>query len=119
MSFLVPRNASFEQLLQTLILKKATIPAEVQDRLRIFDVRGHKEYREYLPSQAITGVSLDTTYVPTFYVEPVPVEEEEMGEQDRCIVVVHFAKEFARLHGIPVRFVIKPVFPPTEFEDRD
>jgi hypothetical protein len=35
-----------------------------------------------------------------------------MGEQDRSIVIVHFAKEFTRLHGIPVRFVIKPVRPP-------
>lgn len=111
---LVPRTASFEQVLQTLVLKKPTIPTELHDRLRIFDVRGHKEYREYLPSQAVSAVSLETTYGgPLFYVEPIPLEEEEMSEQDRCIVVVHFAKEFARLHGVPVKFVIKPVQPPT------
>jgi ubiquitin carboxyl-terminal hydrolase 7 len=96
-----------------LIAKKPTIPTDLHDRLRIFDARGHKEYREFLPSQAISSAPIDTTFGgPSFYVEPIPVEEEEMGEQDRSIVIVHFAKEFTRLHGIPVRFVVKPVRPP-------
>jgi len=36
-----------------------------------------------------------------------------MGEQDRFAIVVHFAKEVTRLHGVAVKFVIKPVSLPT------
>ena len=112
MTFLVSRQATFEQVLQSLILKKSSIPTEFHDRLRIFDIRGYKEYREFLPSQALSSASFETTYQgPTFYVEPIPLEEEEMSEQDKVVVVVHFAKEFTRPHGIPVKFMIKPVVP--------
>ena len=111
MTLLVSRQATFEELIQALVQKHTTIPHELHSRIRLFDVRGHKDYREFQPTQALSTVSLDTSYGTNFFAEPIPQEEDQAGEQDRFIMVLHFSKEVTRLHGIPVKFVLKPVSP--------
>jgi len=106
---LVSRQATFEEIVQAFIKKHGNIPPELYDRIRLFDVRGYKDYREFQLTQAISTASLDTSYGTNFFAEPIPREEEEAGELDRFIVVIHFAKELTRLHGVPIKFVVKPV----------
>jgi Ubiquitin-specific protease C-terminal len=110
-TLLVSRQATFEEVIQALVKKHTSIPSEIHNRIRLFDVRGNKEYREFQLTQALSTASLDTSYGTNFYAEAIPAEEEEMGEQDRFAIVVHFAKELTRLHGVAVKFVIKPVSP--------
>jgi ubiquitin carboxyl-terminal hydrolase 7 len=111
---LVSRQATFEEVIATLIKKHTTIPPEVQDRIRLFDVRNHKDYKEFQLSQALSTASVDTSYGTNFYAEPIPQEEDEAGEQDKFIIVVHFSKDFTRHHGVPVKFLIKPVSLPSK-----
>jgi ubiquitin carboxyl-terminal hydrolase 7 len=111
-TLLVSRQATFEEVIQALVKKQSTIPSELYDRIRLFDVRGHKDYREFQLTQALSTASVDTSYGTNFFAEPIPLEEEEMSENDRFIIVVHFTKDISRLHGVPLKFVIKPVFFP-------
>lgn len=111
MSLLVSRQATVEEVIQALVKKLPSIPAEVYDRIRLFDARGHREYREFQPTQALSTTSIDTSYGSSFFAEPVPMEEDDAGEHDKFIIIVHFAKDIARLHGVPLKFVMKPVLP--------
>jgi len=111
-TILVSRQATFEEVIQALVKKHSSIPSDLYNRIRLFDVRGHKDYREFQLTQALSTASLDTSYGTNFYAEAIPAEEDEMGEQDRFAIVVHFAKEVTRLHGVAVKFVIKPVYLP-------
>jgi ubiquitin carboxyl-terminal hydrolase 7 len=109
-SVLVSRQATIEEIIQALVKKLPSIPTEVYDRIRLFDVRGHREYREFQPTQTLSIASLDT-YGTSYFAEPVPLEEDDAGEHDRYIIIVHFAKDITRLHGVPLKFVVKPVLP--------
>ena|SRR5437667_1287070 len=108
-TLLVSRQATFEEVVQALVKKLPSISPEVYDRIRLFDIRGHREYREFQPTQAISTASIDPSYGTSLFAEPIPVEEDEAGDHDRFIIVVHFSKDVSRLHGIPLKFVIKPV----------
>lgn len=99
-----------DEVIQALVKKIPSIPTEVHDRIRLFDVRGHKDYREFQPTQALSTTSTDI-YGTSLFAEPIPMEEDDAGEQDRVIIVIHFAKEIGRLHGVPLKFVVKPVQP--------
>jgi hypothetical protein len=110
-TLLVNRQATFDEIAQALVAKHASIPAEVHDRIRLFEVRQHRDYREFQTTQNLSMAGLETSYGSHLYAEPIPLEEEEAGELDKAIVVVHFQKEFTRLHGVPIRFVVKPVCP--------
>jgi ubiquitin carboxyl-terminal hydrolase 7 len=41
--------------------------------------------------------------------QEIPQEELEADEHDKTISVFHFHKEVSRTHGVPFRFVVKPV----------
>ena len=110
MPLLVSRQATVDEVIQALVKKLPSIPTEVHDRIRLFDVRGHKDYREFQPTQALSTSSTDI-YGTSLFAEPVPMEEDDAGEQDRVIIVIHFAKDIGRLHGVPLKFVLKPVQP--------
>ena len=42
-------------------------------------------------------------------VQEIPREELEADDADKVISVFHFSKEVSRTHGVPFRFVVKPV----------
>ena len=111
MTLLVSRQATFEEVIQALVKKHTTIPSEIYSRIRLFDVRNHKEYREFQLTQALSTASLDTSYGTNFYAEAIPTEEDDAGEQDRFVIVLHYSKDITRVHGVPVKFLIKPVSP--------
>jgi ubiquitin carboxyl-terminal hydrolase 7 len=41
--------------------------------------------------------------------QEIPREELEADDADKVISVFHFSKEVSRTHGVPFRFVVKPV----------
>lgn len=41
--------------------------------------------------------------------QEIPREELEADEHEKIISVFHFQKEVSRTHGVPFRFVVKPV----------
>jgi ubiquitin carboxyl-terminal hydrolase 7 len=106
----ISRQATLEEVIEELVKKLPNISTEISDRIRLFDVHAHKEYKEFLPSQTLTTTSIETSYGASFFAEAVPMEELEMAELDRFVIVIHFTKELTRLHGIPVKFVLKPVW---------
>jgi ubiquitin carboxyl-terminal hydrolase 7 len=112
-TLLVNRQATMDEIAQSLVAKHASIPAEMHDRIRLFEARQHRDYREFQPTQNLSMAGLETSYGSQLFAEPIPLEEEEAGELDKFIVVVHFQKEFTRLHGVPIKFVVKPVCPPS------
>lgn len=105
----VSRQATCEEVIAELVKKQTSISSEVYNRIRLFDARQYHTYKEFLPSQALTTGPMDSTFIPTFYAEVIPLEEIDMGEMDRCVIVIHFTKDLHRTHSIPVKFVIKPV----------
>jgi ubiquitin carboxyl-terminal hydrolase 7 len=108
----IPRIATLDTVIRELVKKVPGITEEMSERIRLFEVRTSKDYKEFQPSQSLTSVSMDSSYGLTFFAEAVPLEEITMSEQDRFVMVIHFSKELSRLHSIPVKFVIKPVAPP-------
>jgi ubiquitin carboxyl-terminal hydrolase 7 len=112
-TLLVSRQGTFEDIVQALVKKHTNIPTELYDRIRLFEIRGNKEYKEYQPTQALSTAFMDFSYGVNLFAEPIPLEEDEAGEHDRAVIVIHFAKEINRLHGVPIKFVVKPVSPLT------
>lgn len=43
------------------------------------------------------------------WLKEIPREELEADDTDKIISVFHFSKEVSRTHGVPFRFVVKPV----------
>jgi hypothetical protein len=43
--------------------------------------------------------------------QEIPWEELEADDADKVISVFHFSKEVQRTHGVPFKFVVKPVGP--------
>lgn len=41
--------------------------------------------------------------------QEIPAEELEADDADKVISVFHFQKEVSRTHGVPFKFVVKPV----------
>jgi len=111
-TLLVSRQATFDDITAALIKKQATIPPEIHDRIRIFDARGHKDYKEYQPTQALSTATIESSLNIHFYAEPIPTDEDDAEDTDKPIVIIHFAKDAQRLHGIPVRFMVKQVCVP-------
>ena len=106
---LVSRQATFEEVIQALVKKQLSIPPEIYDRIRLFDVRQHKEYKELQPTQVLSTTPFDTSYGTNIFAEPIPVEADTMTDMDKFILIVHFTKDIARLHSLPLKFVVKPV----------
>lgn len=42
-------------------------------------------------------------------IQEIPAEELEADDADKVISVFHFQKEVSRTHGVPFKFVVKPV----------
>jgi hypothetical protein len=77
--------------------------------IRIYDVLYTREYREFQPSQTLSTAFSGDAYGHTFYAEPIPLDEINMTDQDRFILVVSFERTWTRVHGPVQKFVVKPV----------
>lgn len=101
---LVARNGTVSELLAAL-QKKANLDDEVIREMRFFDVLGGKIRQEFRDDFSVTNIP----EYSTIYAEKIPTEELHMDSDDRVINAFNFNGEPSRTHGIPFKFVVKPV----------
>ena len=104
---LVPRDGTLMDLLEGL-QKKLGLEEEEIKSLRVFEAHSGKFYKEHQQDSKIAGVN---DFVP-LYAEKVPEEEAKMEQGERTISAFNFDREPNRPHGVPFKFVMKPVSQP-------
>lgn len=101
---LVARNGTVAELLSAL-QQKAKLDDEAFQNFRVFEANNgkvSKELREDFNVAAINEYS-------TLYAEKIPAEELSMEGDERLISAFNFDREPSRSHGVPFKFVVKPV----------
>lgn len=101
---LVARNGNISDLLAGL-QKKANIAEETIRDVRVYEAHSGKIYKELSENFSIAGVN---EFV-TLYAEKAPEEEVNMQEGERTINAFNFDREPNKPHGVPFKFVVKPV----------
>lgn len=106
--------------------KEVTLSPGGTGKIRVFEVsKDGKTQKEFTGSEMIGNIpdpvelyaevrmrtfTLSQSYEPKD-VQEIPREELEADEHEKIISVFHFQKEVLRTHGVPFRFVVKPVRP--------
>lgn len=104
-SFLLPKTSNIHDLSEQLA-KKVTLSSGESGKIRIFEVYiSGKSQKEFTGGEMIGNIPDPVE----LFAEEIPREEAEAGEADKIINVFHFSKEVTRTHGVPFRFVVKPV----------
>lgn len=85
--------------------KRANLDDETTQHIRVYEVHGGKIHKEVNDNYSVAGIN---EYV-TLYAERMPEEEANMGEGERTIYAFNFDKEPSKPHGVPFKFVVKPV----------
>ena len=74
-------------------------------KVRIYEAHSGKVYKELGQDYPVATMS---DYV-TLYAEVVPEEEFNAEEGDMALYAFHFDKEPNKSHGVPFKFLVKPV----------
>lgn len=101
---LVSRSGTIADLLVGL-QKKANLDDDTIRHVRVFEAHSGKIYKELRGDFSITGLN---EFV-TLYAEKIPQEELNMSEGERLINAFNFDREPGKPHGVPLKFVVKPV----------
>lgn len=102
---LVPKAGTVSDIIEPL-RRKAELSDEAVQNLRFYEAHSNKVFRE-LPSD--TSVASFNDWIQ-IYAEQTPQDELEADENvDRAVFVFHFDKEPNKTHGVPFKFVVKPV----------
>lgn len=101
---LVPRSGTIGDLLVGL-QKKVNLDDDTIRDVRVYEAHTGKIYKELNEGFSIAGVN---EYV-SLYAEKIPVEELNMAEGERTINAFNFDREPNKPHGVPFKFVVKPV----------
>lgn len=103
------KNGIIADLLPSL-QKKAGLDDETIRNTRIYEAHGGKIYKELSEDYSVASVN---EFV-TLYAERIPEEEQKAEDGDKAIYAFHFDKEPNKPHGVPFKFLVKPVsFPPS------
>lgn len=100
----MPRTGTIADLLAAL-QKKANIDDETMQDVRVYEAHSGKIYKDLSDTFNIAGVN---EFV-TLYAEKVPEEEANLQEGERVINAFNFDREPNKPHGVPFKFVVKPV----------
>lgn len=95
-----------------LLQKKANLSDEVTRTIRIYEAHNSRVYKELVEDYPVASI---TDFV-TLFAESIPEDERTASEGDRPIYAFHFDKEPNKPHGVPFKFLVKPV---SEFVNRD
>lgn len=101
---LVPKTGSIRDL-HSGLQKKANIDDETMQYVRIYEVHGGKIFKELPLDHSVTTM----TDFLDLYAEVIPEEERNAEDGESVIYCFHFDKEPNKPHGVPFRFVMKPV----------
>jgi ubiquitin carboxyl-terminal hydrolase 7 len=84
---------------------KANLDDEAVRDLRLLEVMGGKIKQELRDDYSVTNIN----EYSTLYAERIPAEELNKDDEDRVISAFNFDREANRTHGVPFKFVVKPV----------
>ena len=106
--FLLPRTSNVNDLCNELA-KCVKLTPNGTNKIRVFQIsKDGKRQEEYTGNEMIGNIHDNTE----LFAEEVSQEELEalsVPDREKIIMVYHFHREPARAHGVPFRFVIKPV----------
>ena len=88
-----------------LLQKKANLSDDVVQNIRFYEAHNHKVHKELGEEYPVINI---TDFV-TLFAESIPDEELSPDEDDRYIYAFHFEKEPTKPHGVPFKFLVKPV----------
>lgn len=105
-SFLLPKTCTID-VLGDHLAKDVKLTPEGSQKIRFFEITsaGRRKDRDFAASEMIGNLQEPTDV----YAEEIPLEEIQIQEDETLISVFHFSKEPSRWHGVPFRFVVKPV----------
>lgn len=102
---LVPKNGTVSDIYAPL-QKKAKISDEVVQNIRFYEVHSSRVYKELGRDNSVASFN---EFV-TIYAEQIPQDEIEADENtDKAVYAFHFDKDASKAHGVPFKFVVKPV----------
>ncbi|KAL8929473.1 MAG: hypothetical protein Q9208_001142 [Pyrenodesmia sp. 3 TL-2023] len=101
---LAPKNGVVQDLIP-LVQRKANLSDKVVSALRIYETQQYKIIRELDPKVVLASIPDHSA----LYAETISEEETNAGDEDHAIYAFHFDKEPVKTHGIPFKFVVKPV----------
>lgn len=84
---------------------KANLDDETVRDLRLLEVMGGKIKQDLRNDYSVTNIN----EYSTLYAERIPAEELNKDDEDRVISAFNFDREINRTHGVPFKFVVKPV----------
>ena len=103
--FLLPKTSMIHDLTDHLS-KQVKLSPGGTGKIRVFEVsKDGKQQKEFTGSEMIGNLPEPVE----LYAEEIPREELEADDADKVISVFHFSREVSRTHGVPFRFVVKPV----------
>lgn len=88
-----------------LLQKKANLSDEIVHNIRFYEAHNYKLHKELGEEYPVASI---TDFV-TLFAESIPDEELNPDEDDRYIYAFHFEKEPSKPHGVPFKFLVKPV----------
>ena len=101
---LVPKLGNIGDLIAGLI-RKAEIKQEDIPFVRVYEISNAKLNREHRKETSVSNMSEYTNLIA----EIIPEEERSPEDGEFLISCVHFDKEASKTHGIPFKFLVKPV----------
>ena len=101
---LAPKTGNVKDLIAVL-QKKANFTSETAQNVRVYEIYNGKVNREYKDETPLTQI----TEYSTLIAEAIPEEELNAEESDAAIFCFHYDKEPNKTHGVPFKFIIKPV----------
>jgi ubiquitin carboxyl-terminal hydrolase 7 len=132
-TFLLPKTSMVHELADHLS-KQVTMSANGQGsgKIRVFEVsKDGKTQKEFTGSEMIGNIPdpvelyaevkkhwLYCEFVHSLVLKEISLEEHYADDADKVISVFHFSKEVQRTHGVPFRFVVKPVSSLLRIRDR-
>ena len=101
---LVHKQSQFTDVLGSLS-KRASLPDEILDQIRFYEVHSNKVYKILPHSHGVIALN----EFMTVYAERIPEDEKELDAEkgDRLIYCFHFDKEPSKPHGVPFIFLLK------------
>jgi ubiquitin carboxyl-terminal hydrolase 7 len=88
-----------------LLQKKLGLDDEKTSLLRFYQAHNGKVYKELTNTYTVASVN---EFVQ-LYAESTPEDEAQMAEEDVPIFAFHFNKEPNKIHGVPFKFILRPV----------
>ncbi|ORX33688.1 hypothetical protein BD324DRAFT_666297 [Kockovaella imperatae] len=100
--FLLPKTSTFNDVSENLS-KSVKLAPGGSGKIRIFDiVPSGRAQREYTGSEMIGNLQDPAE----LFAEEVPLEEINAPENSKIVNLFHYARDIARPHGVPCRFVL-------------